>query len=378
MTEIKKAVSGLKVALDAVRTNTDVSSTNIMRLNLKSARDQLARRVQEVSPTTEADPAIASATREARILLEEVDSSFFALQKVSHQVCSCAAPTVPFTRPMLTESPCPWEGRGRMRVEGVRDATRGSNLKANRLPKRPFLDPNEFQPLPLTEKTYITHNTLRLRFALPDPSQRLGLPIGQHITFLAKDEDDKDVYRPYTPVSDDDLLGCVDFVIKVYPQGKMSQVVAKMRVGDTMLMKGPKGRFTYTPNMVKHFGMVAGGTGITPMYQVLSAVLKNPADVTQLTLLFGNLTEEDILLRKELDSLVAMHGNRLRVHHVLNTPPAEWEGGVGFITKEMLAEHLPAPGPDVMVLRCGPNPMCVAMKEHLGGLGFSEEAQFQF
>ncbi|KAG2495236.1 hypothetical protein HYH03_006509 [Edaphochlamys debaryana] len=77
MTEIKNAVTGLKTALDAVRTNADAAATNILRLNLKEARDQLARRVAEVSPVTESDPSIAAATREARILLEEVDSSFF-------------------------------------------------------------------------------------------------------------------------------------------------------------------------------------------------------------------------------------------------------------------------------------------------------------
>lgn len=77
MTEIRNAVLGLKTALDAVRNNTDVASSNIMRLNLREARDQLARRVAEVSTSTESDPTISAATREARILLEEVDSSFF-------------------------------------------------------------------------------------------------------------------------------------------------------------------------------------------------------------------------------------------------------------------------------------------------------------
>ncbi len=60
--------------------------------------------------------------------------------------------------------------------------------------------------------------------------------------------------RPYTPVSDDEQLGFVDFVIKLYPTGKMSQVLAKMQVGDSMLMKGPRGRFTYKSNMAQHIG----------------------------------------------------------------------------------------------------------------------------
>lgn len=105
---------------------------------------------------------------------------------------------------------------------------------------KPFLDPENYKPLPLVSKEFITHNTVRLKFELPGKDQRLGLPIGQHISFLAKDDEGKDVYRSYTPVSDDDQLGSVDFVIKIYPQGKMSQILNKMKVGDAMLMKGPK------------------------------------------------------------------------------------------------------------------------------------------
>jgi hypothetical protein len=117
-----------------------------------------------------------------------------------------------------------------------------------------FLDATKFQPLPLTKVDRISHNTLRLRFDLPDPQMRLGLPIGQHITFLARDNEGKDVYRPYTPVTDDDTRGSVEFVIKVYPQGKMSQVVGAMKMGDTMQMKGPRGRFAYKRNQWREIG----------------------------------------------------------------------------------------------------------------------------
>lgn len=105
--------------------------------------------------------------------------------------------------------------------------------------KKPWLE-KEYKPLPLTEKKWLNHNTLFLRFTLPDLEQPLGLPIGQHVQFKAKGEDGKDVYRSYTPVSDNDQLGSVDFVIKIYPQGKMSQVLNKLEVGQTLQMRGPR------------------------------------------------------------------------------------------------------------------------------------------
>jgi cytochrome-b5 reductase len=58
-----------------------------------------------------------------------------------------------------------------------------------------FLDPQQFKPLSLIRIDQLTHNTKRFVFALPDPNMRLGLPTGQHITFLAKDDEGKDVYR---------------------------------------------------------------------------------------------------------------------------------------------------------------------------------------
>ncbi len=43
----------------------------------------------------------------------------------------------------------------------------------------------------------------------------------------------------------------------------MSQYIDNMKVGELIDVKGPKGLFTYTPNMKRAFGMLAGGTGIT-------------------------------------------------------------------------------------------------------------------
>ena len=79
--------------------------------------------------------------------------------------------------------------------------------------------------------------------------------------------------RPYTPVSRPDTLGYFDLVIKRYDQGKMSKHLHSMRPGDTLLCKGPFAKLEYRPNMVKHIGMLAGGTGLTPMLQLLQEKL---------------------------------------------------------------------------------------------------------
>lgn len=242
----------------------------------------------------------------------------------------------------------------------------------------PFLHPEMWQQMPLVGKTHVSHNTRRFRFALPHRQQQLGLPVGQHISLKA-DAEGPLLLRPYTPVTEVEQPGFVDFVIKVYPEGRMSQHLDKMVLGDCILAKGPKGRFTYQRNMKRHIGMVAGGTGITPMWQVLNHILRDSlADKTQISLIYANVTEEDILLREEMDFKHRIHGDKFKMFYTLDQPPEGWTGGKGFVTADMIAEHLPPPGPETLILRCGPPPMNQAVAASLDKLGYTDAMQFQF
>jgi cytochrome-b5 reductase len=120
--------------------------------------------------------------------------------------------------------------------------------------------------------------------------------------------------------------------------------MASLTVGQTIKVRGPKGAMVYTPNMVRHFGMIAGGTGITPMLQIIRAVIRGrpTGDKTEIDLIFANVNPEDILLKEDLDNLAA-EDKGFRVHYVLNNPPEKWDGGVGFVTPEMISVSLPLP-----------------------------------
>ena len=51
--------------------------------------------------------------------------------------------------------------------------------------------------------------------------------------------------------------------------------------------------------------------------QIVRAVLKNPEDKTELSLIFGNVEERDILLRDELEEYEERHDN-FSCYHTLN------------------------------------------------------------
>jgi cytochrome-b5 reductase len=232
----------------------------------------------------------------------------------------------------------------------------------------------------LIEKQVLTQGACPVklfRFQLDNPKQSLGLPIGQHI-WIITNIDGEEIKRSYTPTTTNDDLGYFDLVVKIYPKGKMTQYLDQLQIGDTITVGGPKGRFLYEKNKFAKIGMIAGGTGITPMLQVIKEILKYEDDTTDVTLLFGNITELDIILRDMIDDLVKKNP-RFKVYYVLNEPPTAWTQGVGFITKQMIQDHLPAKGEDMNILMCGPLPMTNGMTKILKEeLGFERKHYFTF
>ena len=124
--------------------------------------------------------------------------------------------------------------------------------------------------------------------------------------------------------------------------------------------------------------MIAGGTGITPMYQVIQAVLKDKADKTEMKLLYANQTEDDILLREDLDTWAADHPN-FSVEYTLDRPPKDWKHSSGFVNEGMIREHLFPADSETICLMCGPPPMLkFACYPNLEKVGYAQDKQITF
>ena len=251
-------------------------------------------------------------------------------------------------------------------------------------------------------------------FALSHPNQKLGLPVGKHIKVHIKNpkgivegkwngQDDpeansEEIQRSYTPTTSDDQLGHFDFVIKIYKGGiierfpdggKVSQYFGGLSVGDSINISGPfglveykgKGLFTWKGKSFncKQVAMIAGGTGITPMYQVINAILKDSEDSTNISLLYANQTEDDILLRDDLEKLANNFPDRFKIWYTLDRPGEGWKYSAGFVNKEMIADHLPPGGDETVVLMCGPPPMVkFACVPNLIELNYPSPSQITF
>lgn len=247
----------------------------------------------------------------------------------------------------------------------------------NRMTKA-LQDSSEKISLRLAKKENVSHNVRKFTFALPAKNIPLGLPVGKHIAVSAEmanprtGGDKQYVARHYTPVSDDTLLGSVELVVKIYGQnehprfpdgGWMSQYLDSMKIGQAIDFRGPIGKIQYTGDgkfvvsrkekQYKHIGMVAGGTGVSPMFQLIKAALQEDSQV-KLSLLCANQSPDDVLLGAELEDFQTLSKGRFQVHHTVDRPTPEWKGYSGFVTDTMLASSMPPPTMDTVILCCGP------------------------
>ncbi|KAI0328431.1 cytochrome-b5 reductase [Cubamyces sp. BRFM 1775] len=281
-------------------------------------------------------------------------------------------------------------------------------LERSNTPAEPFkpkisdqsaLDPKNFVDFKLKKIEPYNHNTAKFIFELPPDTASL-LPVASCVVVKSSPEAEnalvdakgKPVIRPYTPISPSDLPGELTFLVKRYDTGKMSKYIHEMQPGDKLAIKGPIPKFEYKINQFDEVGMIAGGSGITPMYQILEHALKDPSNKTRFTLIFANVTEKDILLKEEFDALRAKYPKTFNVVYTVDQAGADWKGPTGYINEELVTKHLPAPtlGEKAKIFVCGPPGQVAAvagpkqgMKQgELGGilkqLGYTDEQVFKF
>ncbi|KAM0788181.1 hypothetical protein ACM66B_001341 [Microbotryomycetes sp. NB124-2] len=279
-----------------------------------------------------------------------------------------------------------------------------STLTVTQISDKPdpiFLSKTKWKAARLIKIQRVNHDSRIYRFALEDPEQLLGLPTGQHVYARLRRKKPKTqtgneitiegelVQRAYTPLSPENAKGTIDMLIKVYfrtdeyPEGgKMTLGFEELEVGDSIEFKGPLGSFRWlgggtaewkgVKRTVRKIGMICAGSGVTPIIQVLRGIVNDEQDTTTETwIVNGNRTEDDILLKSDLDELVRRSDSRVRQHYVLSKGSDAWTGARGRIDKEMLKRHLPAPAEDALLCICGPDALIEAVKKSLAELGWN-------
>ncbi|XP_064477459.1 NADH-cytochrome b5 reductase-like isoform X2 [Ornithodoros turicata] len=203
----------------------------------------------------------------------------------------------------------------------------------------------------------VTDDTFVYRFTVPNHGP-LPLDTAQHLVLRAS-YNGRVITRQYTVISHRECSGHFDILIKIYPQGKMSRYVASLREGDLVELRGPFGEFTYKPNQFKSLLLLAAGTGVAPMIQVIRAIVSNEDDETIVRLLYGTQTYSSIYLREEINKLKSYWN--ISVLYCFSQEGKEFKPGYGEevhfgqIDERLLNEELKKFRQTPHVLICGPN-----------------------
>ncbi|PFH62309.1 hypothetical protein XA68_14169 [Ophiocordyceps unilateralis] len=281
-------------------------------------------------------------------------------------------------------------------LAALRSPGRVTEGEANR---RLFLAPNQWTRATIQEKMEVSADVKIFRFKLEHEEQQIGLPVGQHVLMRLDDLSTptrNTIIRAYTPISHGATKGVMDVLVKIYrcsPEragGKMTQALDSIPLGGFVDFKGPIGKFQYHGKglcsvgentvRVRRFYMICAGSGITPIFQVLRAVYQDKQDSTECVVLYGNRSEEDILCRAELDSMLSLSKGGRRLRHTLTRPSATWTGRRGRIDKAMIETDVGTreKSRQDMVLVCGPKKLEASIREMLLRLGWTDKDLFFF
>ena len=150
---------------------------------------------------------------------------------------------------------------------------------------------------------------------------------------------------------------------------EFSRALDKLQIGDEVSIDGPYGEFTFTGEYPR-IGMITGGIGITPLKSIITYCTDTGIN-SQITLLYGNRTEESIVFREELNSLEQRNKN-LRVIHTMSRPGANWKGRRGHVDRTMIKEEIPDYADRVFYV-CGPPALVEDLVNALATLGVPAE-----
>ncbi|CAG8508166.1 7361_t:CDS:2 [Paraglomus brasilianum] len=230
------------------------------------------------------------------------------------------------------------------------------------------------------EKSQISHDTILIVGKVPLSSSReqrsLGIEDGEHVLIRMK-LGNETITKAFTPITHPSVLGEFHLMVKLYNDHKPSEYLKSLRVNDLIYMRGPiMSGFKHTNNSNEQIVMLAAGSGITPMYQIILKQSTIPTtERTAIHLVYVNRTEHDIWLKSELDK--QNEEDYLTTDYVLTrTEHINNDGRYirGKLNRELLYTLLDRIKrcDKCQILICGPRSFNADMKSHMENIGYGE------
>lgn len=239
-----------------------------------------------------------------------------------------------------------------IRVGEVRDA---GDIRPQRLPAR-------------VERIEQCAPDVRRVFLKLPKDKRLPFLAGQYIDFLLRGGQRRSFSIANAP-HDDELL---ELHIRHLPGGLFSGYVFNdMQAGALLRFEGPLGNFFLREDSDRPMLFMGGGTGFGPIKGIIEHAMHLGVN-RPIHIYWGARAKIDLYLS---DLAEQWANTKAHMHYtpVLSEPAAEdhWQGAVGFVHKQVLADYPDLSGFDVYM--CGPPPMINGAKKEFIAAGLPAE-----
>ena len=216
----------------------------------------------------------------------------------------------------------------------------------------------------------LTDDAVALTFDVPpELAADFAYSPGQHLNLRGGD----DVRRSYS-ICTAPSSGRLRIGVKRLPGGAFSEgVLGSLRVGDTLDVMTPAGRFTtgIDPAAARQCVVVAAGSGITPVLSIVTAILEGEPS-SSVTLIYANRTHRTVMFLDEVHDLKDRFPSRLQIVHVLSREASDVELLSGRLDGARLTRIVSAlvPGAtDADWFLCGPQQMLTDLRSAVSSLG---------
>ncbi|MCA6436804.1 MAG: sterol desaturase family protein [Bacteroidetes bacterium] len=207
------------------------------------------------------------------------------------------------------------------------------------------------------------------------PSIFRDFSAGQHLTIKVTIKEET-LYRTFSISSIPNTDNVLTLTIKKIKGGKVTNYLAEnLKIGDSIEVTAPSGQFYINPEPAnqKHYVMIAGGSGITPIYSMIGTILKVEPK-SKITLLYANRTSTSIVFEEKIEQCTKAFPAQLEVKHFLSEEENSLSAIKGYITRISLEEILNQYGKNNLdFYLCGPEMMTNKLIEDLQYLGISKE-----
>lgn len=164
-----------------------------------------------------------------------------------------------------------------------------------------------------------TDKAISISFNLPENlKDPFAFKAGQYIT-LKTIIDGNEVRRDYS-LCVSPKSGDLKVAVKQVNDGTFSAYANNtLKVGDTIEVAPPKGRFVFEPNdsKTKNIALFAAGSGITPILSIVKCALEEEV-YSKVILVYGNKTTKDTMFLNELLELQHAYKDRFSIQFVFS------------------------------------------------------------